>query len=214
MKKIVLIGDSIRMGYDKYVKEALADVAEVYYPEENCRFAEYTLRFAHEWKSRGKWPDDIDLVHWNVGLWDVCEIFGDEPLTPIEFYKNLIKRIDKRLRLIFPGARMVFALSTAVVEKKYGPSFKRHNAVIESYNRAAAEALSDTDTVINDLYSVTVDCPDECKSDMTHFNTPAGAARVGGKVLSVICNELGISASEVAIEGFELEKYTKENIGQ
>ena len=75
MKKIVLIGDSIRMGYDKYVKEALADVAEVYYPEENCRFAEYTLRFAHEWKSRGKWPDDIDLVHWTVGLWDVCEIF-------------------------------------------------------------------------------------------------------------------------------------------
>ena len=31
MKKIVLLGDSIRMGYDKYVKEALADVAEVYY---------------------------------------------------------------------------------------------------------------------------------------------------------------------------------------
>ena len=26
-KKIVLLGDSIRMGYDKYVKEALADVA-------------------------------------------------------------------------------------------------------------------------------------------------------------------------------------------
>ena len=214
MKKIVLIGDSIRMGYDKYVKEALADAAEVYYPEENCRFAEYTLRFAHEWKSRGKWPDDIDLVHWNVGLWDVCEIFGDEPLTPIEFYKNLIKRIDKRLRLIFPDAKMVFALSTAVVEEKYGPSFKRHNAVIEAYNRAAIEALADTDTVIDDLYSVTADCPDECKSDMTHFNTPKGAALVGGKVLSVICQELGISAGEVKLEGFELHKYSKQNIGQ
>ena len=32
------------MGYDKYVKEALAGAAEVYYPEENCRFAEYVLR--------------------------------------------------------------------------------------------------------------------------------------------------------------------------
>ena len=32
MKKIVLIGDSIRMGYDKYVKMALEGVAEVYYP--------------------------------------------------------------------------------------------------------------------------------------------------------------------------------------
>lgn len=214
MKKIVLIGDSIRMGYDKYVKEALAGSAEVYYPEENCRFAEYVLRFAHEWKSRGAWPDDIDLVHWNAGLWDVPEIFGDEPLTPVEFYKNLIKRIDKRLRLIFPGAKMVFALSTAVVEEKYGKSFKRHNAVIEEYNRAAREALADTDTVIDDLYSVTLGCPDECKSDMTHFNTPAGAALVGGKVLSVICGELGICAQDINLESFELHKYSKQNIGQ
>ena len=37
MKKIVLIGDSIRMGYCEYVKNSLRDVAEVYYPPENCR---------------------------------------------------------------------------------------------------------------------------------------------------------------------------------
>jgi len=53
MKKIVLIGDSIRMGYDKYVKESLDGIAEVYYPEENCKFAEYVLRFIGEWKKRG-----------------------------------------------------------------------------------------------------------------------------------------------------------------
>ena len=29
MKKVVLLGDSIRMGYDKYVKEALDGVCEV-----------------------------------------------------------------------------------------------------------------------------------------------------------------------------------------
>ncbi|MBQ8684639.1 MAG: hypothetical protein IJ514_00515 [Clostridia bacterium] len=63
MEKLVLIGDSIRMGYDKYVKEALRGVAEVYYPEENCRFAEYVLRYAHEWKNQGSWPSDADLVH-------------------------------------------------------------------------------------------------------------------------------------------------------
>ncbi len=40
MKKVLLIGDSIRMGYDKYVKDALNEVAEVYYPTENCRFSE------------------------------------------------------------------------------------------------------------------------------------------------------------------------------
>jgi hypothetical protein len=53
MKKVVLIGDSIRMGYDKYIKDALNGTAEVFYPSENCRFAEYVLRYAHEWKKKG-----------------------------------------------------------------------------------------------------------------------------------------------------------------
>ena len=31
MKKVLLLGDSIRMGYDEYVKELLQDTCEVYY---------------------------------------------------------------------------------------------------------------------------------------------------------------------------------------
>ncbi len=41
MKKLILLGDSIRMGYAAYVKEKLAGAAEVLFPEENCRFAQY-----------------------------------------------------------------------------------------------------------------------------------------------------------------------------
>ena len=32
MKTVFLMGDSIRMGYDRYVRDALAGVAAVYYP--------------------------------------------------------------------------------------------------------------------------------------------------------------------------------------
>ena len=53
MKNIILIGDSIRMGYDRFVKFSLEDSANVYYPNENSRFAEYTLRYLHEWKKDG-----------------------------------------------------------------------------------------------------------------------------------------------------------------
>lgn len=213
MKKILLLGDSIRMGYDKYVKEALEGVAEVYYPKENCRFAQYMLRFLHEWKRKEEWPDDIDLVHWNAGLWDVCEIYGDEPISSPEHYVDMLKRIDKRIRVLFPNARVVFATSTAVREEEYKGRFHRYNATIERYNALARSALEGTDTAVNDLYAHTVNIAPECCSDMTHYNTPVGAAYMGGKVLSVICGELGIAASEVNVEGFELEKYTKENIG-
>ena len=44
MKKVLLLGDSIRMGYDDYVKEALDGKCEVVYDaEDNGRFAAYTL---------------------------------------------------------------------------------------------------------------------------------------------------------------------------
>ena len=74
--------------------------------------------------------------------------------------------------------------------------------------------MKGTDTLINDLYSHTVNAPAECCSDMTHYNTPVGAAYMGGKVLSVICKVLDIAATEVNVEGFELEKYSVDNIGQ
>ena len=213
MKKVILIGDSIRMGYDKYIKASLEGEAEVFYPSENCRFATYVLRFVHEWKRKENWPEDADLVHWNAGLWDLPEIMDDEPLTPIEAYAYTIARIDKRLRQLFPKAKIVFATSTAVQEEKYRGVFKRHNRVIEQYNEAAIRALANSDTVIDDLYAVTAHCPDECHSDMTHYSTSAGIERVGGQVLSVISRELEITPVKVNIEDFTPAKYSKSNIG-
>ena len=213
MKKVVLIGDSIRMGYDKYVKEALSGTAEVFYPEENCKFAEYVLRFAHEWKNNGKWGDDVDLVHWNAGLWDALELFGDEPLTSLSYYEEAIKRIDKRLRMLFPKAKFVFATSTAVNESMSSPNFTRKNTTIEKYNVAALRALSGTDTIINDLYPLTASFPDSYRSDWVHYYTPDGTKKIGGRVLAMISEILDITPEEINIENFETQKYTKNNIG-
>ncbi|MBE5743669.1 MAG: SGNH/GDSL hydrolase family protein [Clostridiales bacterium] len=213
MKKIVLIGDSIRMGYDKYVKDALEGVANVYYPEENCRFAEYVLRYAHEWKGNGKYGDDVDLVHWNAGLWDALELFGDEPLTPISYYGELIKRIDKRLRMIYPKAKFVFATSTCVNEQMSNPDFTRHNSTIEKYNAEALRVLLDTDTIINDLYSLTASFPNSYHSDWVHYYTPVATEQIGGRVLSIISKLLDIKPNEINIENFIPEKYSNNNIG-
>ncbi len=214
MKKIVLIGDSIRMGYDKYVKNALENVAQVYYPSENCKFAEYVLRFAHEWKRNGQWPDDINLVHWNAGLWDTLELFGDEPLTSLSYYEQVIARIDKRLRMLFPQAKLVFATSTAILEHKCTADFRRHNATIEEYNKTAIRALSKTDTIINDLYEITKNCPEEYhNNDAVHYYTDAGTDLIGKQVLKVIENTIGIAPMERDAKNFERENYSTKEIG-
>jgi len=214
MKKVILIGDSIRMGYDKYIKAALEDTAEVYYPGENCRFATYVLRFVHEWKKKGEWPEDADLVHWNAGLWDLPEILGDEPVTPIEAYASTIARIDKRLRLLFPKAKIVFATSTAVQEEKYGPDFKRTNKSIEEYNAIARSVLEPLGEEIDDLYAVSLQATEAHHSDLTHYNTDAGRLLLGGAVVRCLCAACDIPEDAVNYGAFSVENYTASQIGQ
>ena len=192
MKKIVLIGDSIRVGYDKYVKQVLEGEVEVLFSPDSGRFAQYVLRAVSDWKKEEGWGDDIDLVHWNAGLWDVLRLFGDDPLTPPEMYGDMIRRIDRRLRFLFPRAKMVFATSTRVLEERYGKNFTRYNREIEQYNDIALAALRDTDTVINDLYALTASLPASFYSDMTHLYTPEGTEAMTNQVLSVICDTLGL----------------------
>jgi hypothetical protein len=213
MKKILLLGDSIRMGYDKYVKDALEGVAEVYYPEENCKFAQYLLRFLRDWKAVEKWPDDIDLVHWNAGLWDIVELFGEPPLTIEAQYAEMVRRIDKTLRMFFPKAKIVFATSTTIVEELFRPDFMRHNDTIKRYNDIALEVFDGKGVIVNDLFTYSKTLPQVCRSDKTHFNTPEGREAMGDKVLSVICAELGIDAKEINLEDFIPENYSEKNIG-
>ena len=44
---ILLLGDSIRMGYCGFVREAMKERADIFWPEGNCMFAHYTLRFLY-----------------------------------------------------------------------------------------------------------------------------------------------------------------------
>ena len=211
MKKIVLIGDSVRMGYDKYVKEKLKDVAIVEYPKTNCSYAQTVLRYSVDWRDEAGW-DDADLVHWNAGLHDVLELFGEEPMTPPEFYELLIKRIHKRLRLLFPSAKIVFATSTAVLEEEYGENFKRRNSVIKQYNEIAKNALKDTDAIINDLFAITENCPRDCHNDVTHYGNEKGIKLLGDQVLSVICRELSLPLPIDELKDFTPENYTADQI--
>ena len=136
MKSVLLLGDSIRLGYERYVAAMLDGVVKVYTPGDvNNGMAQFVLRWVHEWKRRGGWPDDLQLIHWNAGLWDVLRIHGDDTLSPPEFYGDTLRRISERLRLIFPNAKQVFALSTWVQEDLYRGEYKRFNSDIERFNQ-------------------------------------------------------------------------------
>ncbi len=196
MKKIVLIGDSVRQGYDKYVKEALKEVADVYYPKENCRFSTYILRNLIIWKRELEWGSDIDLVHWNAGLWDTLTMIDGEKLVPLEVYKENIDRICRQIKMLFPKAKMIFATSTPCIERLFADrDCKRKNSDTEMYNAAACEIVKKHGGEINDLYALMKDVPEAYHSDLTHFYTKEATELMTGKVLSVIENALDIKAN-------------------
>ena len=107
MKKVMLIGDSIRLGYQRVVEEELFNEFDVWGSEDNCRFAKYTLnelgRMLKAFSKRENLkyeqavlmpgevstPDMIspDIIHWNNGLWDTSIVCKDDgAFTPINEY--------------------------------------------------------------------------------------------------------------------------------
>jgi len=201
MKNVLLIGDSIRFGatsnheyktadspgYGVYVAEMLKGKANVYAPDDNCRFAQYTLRYLYDW-AKDIECEKIDVVHWNNGLWDVLRINGDEPLTPVDVYELMLGRVCKMIKKIFPNAKIIFALSTAVVEEWARPDFMRFNSDIEKYNEAAKRVLEKMGVTINDLYTVSAAFDNSLHADFVHFNEEGSkilARAVCDKILSV-----------------------------
>lgn len=192
MKNVLLIGDSIRMGYDKAIQKSLEGKANVYYPDDNCRFASYLLRYIHEYKGLAK-DNRIDVLHWNAGLWDCLRLFEEEPHTPIEVYTYYIERLCIRIKKIFPEAKVIFATSTSVLSEKMGKNFKRYNEDIEKYNKAAIEVVKKYGFEINDLYAVSITLPEEAHSDAVHYYTPMGTKAFTNQVLSYVVPALEIT---------------------
>jgi hypothetical protein len=208
MKNLLLIGDSIRMGYDKSVKRSLDGKANVIFPSENCRFASYVLRYFHEYFDGVK-GEDIDVIHWNAGLWDCLRLFEEEPHTPIEVYAYYIERICLRIKKLCPNAQVIFATSTAVISEKMSKDFKRYNAEIEKYNEVAVSVVTKYGFAVNDLYAVSVSLPEAAHSDAVHYYTSMGTEAFTKKVLSFVAPALDINEP---IEYCE-DMYVKKPIG-
>ena len=155
----------------------------------------------------------MDLVHWNVGLWDVLRIFGEDTFTSPEYYGEMLRRIKKHISMLFPNAKQIFATSTSVVESGYEPPYQRFNSDIEKFNAIAIETLAPLGVGINDLYTLTKSAPSSCRSDMNHFYTMDGIRLLGEKVVKTICENLEIPLSEVKDVSAKIPNISKELMG-
>ena len=194
MKKLLLIGDSIRMNYDKYVRQALEGQVQVLTPDENARFAAYTYYAIGDWEHRQRFGEDVDVIHWNVGLHDVIHFHYDDVMTPPEIYGYYLGRIIRRLHDVYPNAKQIFALSTPVRDEKYVlPWIVRKTGEIDAVNEVAWRVMAEHNVPVNDLAAVVRRYePDEIYSDATHFNYN-GSVILANAVLDAVCPLLGVT---------------------
>lgn len=170
---ILLIGDSIRMGYCQTVRDQLRDVANVFYPAENCRNTQYVITRLNAWSK--EFPaDEIGIVQFNCGHWDVAHWSGDEEsLTSADEYRRNIQMIIRLLRKFFPKAKLVFATTTAMNPSGIVGVNPRYNSIIELYNRIAVEVTSQSGVTVNDLYAITKTYTAEMFRDHCHLTEAA-----------------------------------------
>lgn len=208
MKNLLLIGDSIRIGYDKSVRKSLEGKANVIFPDENCRFASFVLRYFHEYLGDVK-GEDIDVIHWNAGLWDCLRLFEEEPHTPLVVYAYYIERICIRIKKLCPNAKVIFATCTTVLSEKMSKDFKRYNEEIAEYNKAAVKVVKKYGFEVNDLFALSDSLDEDAHSDPVHYYTSVGTESFTKQVLSFVVPALGI---EEKIE-YKEELYVREPVG-
>jgi lysophospholipase L1-like esterase len=168
-KKVLLLGDSIRMSYQPMVAEMLKDYADVVGPEENCQFSAYTLASLDRWLEQLGKPD---IVHWNNGIHDVGYNPDRKPVqyTLDEYISNL-KAIIEKLRAT--DAKIIFATSTPVHPNRpfKNTEWAWRNEEIDQYNEAALELMKSESIPVNDLHAVVAeDVNAYLADDMLHLS--------------------------------------------
>jgi len=183
LPRVLLIGDSISIGYTVPVRNQLARRANVHRPGENCRHSGVGLEKLDAWLGGGKW----DAIHYNFGLHDCVIMPTGLHQVPLAQYESNMTRIAARLKQT--GARVVWTATTPVPP---GTGSRNQGDEI-AYNRAAQRIASDAGFAIDDLFSFAL--PQLARIQLpanVHF-TKEGSEILGAEVVRHLTRALGIS---------------------
>lgn len=178
--EVLLIGDSIRIGYCGDVGRELGDVADVRWPMTNCSNSQNILIQLPKWKGL---VSDPKVIQFNCGHWDASRWDGDEePITSVEEYGKNLRLIVRRLRRDYPGAKLVFATTTRTNPSGVVGKNLRTTDDIRRYNAKAVEVMALEGVAVNDLFAATENWPATDFADYCHFTESAN--RQLGKIVA------------------------------
>jgi acyl-CoA thioesterase-1 len=195
LPRVLIIGDSISIGYTVPVRKQLQGKANVHRPGGNCMFSAHHVANLEKWLGKEKW----DVIHFNCGIWDThmldkktgalvyneSKVAADQMRvrTAPEQYRANLANIVKVLK--GTGAKVIWA-STTPVTNRQGDRAK----TIDQYNEIAAAVMKENGIVIDDLGAlVTPRLAQWQANDKCHFNQ-VGYDKLGEQVSKCILDAL------------------------
>jgi len=153
--KILIIGDSISIGYTPFVKRQLSENAIVKHNPGNAQHTGTGLKKVTEWIGDEEW----DIIQFNWGLWDLCYRHQDSKVQgnrdkangeitySIEDYE---KNLEATVQIIkeVSDAKLIFVTTSYVPEEEAG----RFQKDAQKYNRVAKKIMKKYDISVNDIY--------------------------------------------------------------
>ena len=155
LPRVLILGDSISIGYTLAVRELLHDKANVHRAPENCGPTPRGLERLADWLGDYQW----DVIHFNFGLHDLKYMTPDGNLAPVEegkvqvpldsYRENMTELVE---RLLKTNAQLVWCSTTPVPDGAKG----RIRGDEIKYNKVAREVMDEVGgrkILINDLYA-------------------------------------------------------------
>ncbi|MDG2390883.1 MAG: SGNH/GDSL hydrolase family protein [Planctomycetaceae bacterium] len=196
--RVLILGDSISIGYTPYVQEMMKGEAVVIRPTgkpnpktkqvraENCAGTNNGVKNIDRWlkKDGGNW----DIIHFNFGLHDLKRIKADsgqnsnDPKDPqqadLATYEKQLREITKKLHAT--GAKLIFATTTP-----YPAGVKPHRAPEDAarYNEVAKKIVAEHSGTINDLYSFALPRLKEIQRPANVHFSPEGSQQLASEVV-------------------------------
>ncbi len=195
-KRVLILGDSISIGYTPPVREILKDTAVVVRPTtadgkaENCDGTTKGVREIDRWLKLdgGKWA----VIHFNFGLHDIKHI---DPKTKAnsndpsharqaepEIYERQLTEIAQKLKAT--GAKLFFATTTPVPPGGVKPL--RVVEDVAQYNTIARRVMNANGIAVNDLYSFALPQLKEIQKPVDVHFTNEGSKQLAGEVARAI----------------------------
>lgn len=175
---VLVIGDSISIGYTPHLKDALGDTYQVTHNPCNAMTSTWTRMHVEKWLAS---RTSFEVIVWNNGLWDIATWIS----TGDAAYEANLRAIARAVRA--KTAKPLFILTTKV---PVGTPYRNDSDVVR-INAIAQRVMSEEGIPVLDLYAVSANAEHSAPADV-HYTT-AGSAVLGDAILNELNQTYGVN---------------------